>query len=53
MFNILTLQAQDNLSDDRMEFMIGDRLGWMRFLGSPGKRTPDENAIRHIRNWCC
>ena len=51
MFKILVLQAQHNLSDARMEFMIRDRLSWMRFLGfSLGDRTPDENTIRHCRN---
>ena len=45
------LVAQHNLSDARMEFMIRDRLSWMRFLGfSLGDRTPDENTIRHFRN---
>jgi transposase len=34
MLKALILQAQHNLSDARvMEFMIGDRLSWMRFLG--------------------
>ena len=33
MFKALILQAQHNLSDARMEFMIRDRLSWMRFLG--------------------
>ncbi|SEK06292.1 Transposase domain, partial [Sphingobium sp. AP50] len=28
-----TLQAQHNLSDARMDFMIRDRLSWLRFLG--------------------
>jgi hypothetical protein len=32
MFKALILQAQHNLSDARMEFMIRDRLSWMRFL---------------------
>lgn len=51
MFKALILQAQHNLSDVRMEFMIGDRLSWLRFLGlSLGDRTPDENTIRHFRN---
>lgn len=51
MFKILILQAQHNLSDARMEFMIRDRLSWMRFLGfSLGDRTLDENTIRHFRN---
>lgn len=45
------MQAQHNLSDAEMEFMIRDRLSWMRFLcldlGGP---TPDENMIRLFRN---
>ena len=51
MFKIVILQAQHNLSDARMEYMIRDRLSWMRFLGFAfGDRTPDENTIRHFRN---
>ena len=51
MFKILILQAQHTLSDARTEFMIRDRLSWLRFLGfSLGDRTPDENTIRHFRN---
>ena len=51
MFKVLILQAQHNLSDARMEFMIRDRLSWMRFLGfALGDQTPDENTIRHFRN---
>ena len=51
MFKILIVQAQHNLSDARMEYMIRDRLSWMRFLGfALGDRTPDENTIRHFRN---
>jgi len=51
MFKALILQAQHNLSDARMEFMICDRLSWLRFLGlSLGDRTPDENTIRYFRN---
>lgn len=51
MFKALNLQAQHNLSDARMEFMIRDRLSWMRFLGFDlGAPTPDENTIRHFRN---
>ena len=43
MFKALILQAQHNLSDARMEFTIGDRLSWMRFLGFDlGASTPDE-----------
>jgi IS5 family transposase len=51
MFKALILQAQHNLSDARMEFMIRDRLSWLRFLGFDlGAPTPDENTIRHFRN---
>ena len=51
MFKALILQAQHNLSDARMGFMIRDRLDWMRFLGFDlGAPTPDENTIRLFRN---
>jgi IS5 family transposase len=51
MFKALILQAQHNLSDAKMEFMIRDRLSWLRFLGFDlGGPTPDENTIRHFRN---
>jgi IS5 family transposase len=51
MFKALILQAQHNLSDARMEFVIRDRLSWMWFLGFDlGGATPDENTIRHFRN---
>jgi len=51
MFKVLVVQAQHNLSDARMEFMIRDRLSWMRFLGFDlGASMPDENTIRHYRN---
>ena len=51
MFKALILQTQHNLSDARMEFMIRDRLSWMRFLDFDlGGPTPDENTIRHFRN---
>ena len=51
MFKVVILQAQHNLSDARMEFMIRDRLSWMRFLGfALGGPTPDENTIRLYRN---
>ena len=51
MLKALILQAQHNLSDAKMEFMIRDRLSWMRFLGRDlGGPTPDENTIRLFRN---
>lgn len=46
----LILQAQHNLSDATMEFMIRDRLSWLRFLGFElGGASPDENTICHFR----
>src|SRR5208282_688284 len=33
MFKILIIQATNNLSDERAEFLINDRLSFMRFLG--------------------
>ena len=51
MFKALIRQAQHNLSDAKMAFMIRDRLSWMRFLGfTLGGPMPDENTIRHFRN---
>ena len=51
MFKVLIVQAQHNLSDAKMEFMIRDRLSWMRFFGFElGGAMPDENTIRHFRN---
>ena len=50
MFKVLILAAQNTVSDARMEFLIRDRLSWMRFLGFElGKPTPDENTIRSFR----
>ena len=51
LFKVLIVQTQHNLSDARMEFMIRDRLSWMRFFGFElSGRMPDENTIRHFRN---
>src|SRR3979411_2204530 len=33
MFKILIIQAANNLSDERTEFLVNDRLSFMRFLG--------------------
>ena len=50
MFKAMILQTQHNLSDARMEFMIRDRLSWMRFLGFElGAPMPDESTIRLFR----
>ena len=51
MFKAPILQARRNLFDAKMEFMIRDRLSWMRFVSfEPGGATPDENTIRHFRD---
>lgn len=50
MFKVLILAAQNTVSDARMEFLIRDRLSWMRFLGFDlGAVTPDENTIGLFR----
>ncbi|MBC6412228.1 MAG: transposase, partial [Hyphomonadaceae bacterium] len=48
MFKILILQALDDLSDERAEFLITDRLSYGRFLGLIGK-APDRNTIWTFR----
>ena len=46
MFKILVIQAHNNLSDERAEFLINDRLSFMRFLGlALGDRVPDATTI--------
>ncbi len=47
MFRIPIIQAQNTLSDDRAEFLISDRLSFMRFPG-PGlqDKVPDAKTIR-------
>src|SRR5437588_6295579 len=46
MFQILVIQAANNLSDERTEFLINDRLSFMRFLGlSLADRVPDARTI--------
>jgi transposase, IS5 family len=46
MFKILVIQAHNNLSDERTEFLINDRLSFMRFLGlGLGDRVPDATTI--------
>ncbi len=49
MFKILVIQAANNLSDERAELLINDRLLFMRFLGlSLSDRIPDARTIRLI-----
>ena len=46
MFKVLVLQALEDLSDDQAEFMINDRLSFMRFLGlGLGYKVPDAKTI--------
>jgi transposase, IS5 family len=46
MFKILVIQATNNLSDERAEFLINDRLSFMRFLGlGLSDRIPDARTI--------
>ncbi len=50
MFKVLILQASHNLSDERTEFLIKDRLSFMRFLGlSLTDPVPDANTIWTFR----
>jgi transposase, IS5 family len=46
MFKVLILQASHSLSDERTEFLIKDRLSFMRFLGlGLADPVPDANTI--------
>lgn len=46
MFKVLILQARNDLSDERAEFLIIDRLSYMRFLGlGLGDKAPGRNTI--------
>jgi transposase, IS5 family len=46
MFNILVIQATNNLSDERTEFLINDSPSFMRFLGlGLSDRVPDARTI--------
>ena len=50
MFKILILATRHTVSDERMEFLIRDRLSWLRFLGFElGAPTPDRNTIWTFR----
>ncbi len=50
MFKVLVLQTQNNLSDERTEFYLRDRLTWIRFLGlGLGDAVPDANTIWTFR----
>ncbi len=50
MFKILILQAMHSLSDERAEYLIKDRLSFMRFLGlGLADPVPDANTIWTFR----
>ena len=50
MFKILVIQAQNGLSDHEAEFLINDRLSFMRFLGlGLSDRVPDAKTIWMFR----
>jgi transposase, IS5 family len=50
MFKILVIQAQNNLGDDRAEFLINDRLSFIRFLGlGLTDRVPNAKTIWAFR----
>jgi transposase, IS5 family len=50
MFKTLVLQASHNLSDERTEYLIRDRLSFMRFLGlGLADTVPDANTIWSFR----
>jgi len=50
MFKILVIQALYNLSDDAMEYMLRDRLSFMRFLGlTMTDKVPDAKTIWKYR----
>ena len=50
MFKVLILQAMHSLSDERTEFLIRDRLSFMRFLGlGLADPVPDANTIWTFR----
>jgi hypothetical protein len=46
MFKVLIIQAANSLSDERTEFLINDRLSFMRFLGVQRWISPDS-----CRSW--
>ncbi len=50
MFKVLILQSMHSLSDERCEYLITDRLSFMRFLGlGLADAVPDANTIWTFR----
>lgn len=51
MFKVLILQSIYDLSDEKTQFMILDRLSFQRFLGLRiSDAVPDEKTVWHFRN---
>jgi hypothetical protein len=49
-FRMLMLQAMHGLSLAQTEYLLADRLSWMRFCGlSPGDAAPDANTLWDFR----
>jgi transposase len=49
-FRMLVLQALHGLSLAQTEYLVADRLSWMRFCRlSPGDAVPDANTLRDFR----
>ena len=49
-FRMLVLQAMHGLSMAQAEFLVADRLSWMRFCGlGPGDAVPDANTLWDFR----
>lgn len=49
-FRMLVLQAMHGLSLDQADYLVADRLSWMRFCGlGPGDRVPDANTLWDFR----
>jgi IS5 family transposase len=54
MFKVLILQAMHSLSDERCEYLIKDRLSFMRFLGlGLADAVPDANTTRGAEEGEC
>lgn len=51
MFKVLVLQSLYDLSDERIEYQIRDRISFMAFLGlRPGDTVPDEKTVWLFRD---
>lgn len=49
-FRMLVLQVMHGISLDQAEYLLRDRLSWMRFCGlGPGDKVPDANTLWDFR----